>query len=177
MKRIILIIASILLATLLLAEDSYIEMLHGEAQAGDVVSQYILGGRYYFGHGVSQDYKQAVKWFRLAADQGDDYAQLYLGLCYDNGEGVVQDHREAVRWYRLAANQGNASAQLYLGLCYDNGEGVVQNKEEAYFWFLLSAANGSDPGLKNRDVLAKELTSAKRDRVRARAQKWFEEHQ
>ena len=141
MKRIILIIAGILLATLLLAEDSYIEMLHGEAQAGDVVSQYILGGRYYFGHGVSQDYKQAVKWFRLAADQGDDYAQLYLGLCYDNGEGVVQ------------------------------------NKEEAYFWFLLSAANGSDPGLKNRDVLAKELTSAKRDRVRARAQKWFEEHQ
>ena len=33
------------------------------------------------GEGVPQDYAEAVKWYRLAAEQGDARAQYNLGLC------------------------------------------------------------------------------------------------
>jgi len=52
------------------------------------------------------DYADAMKLFRLAADQGDAKAQYSLGVMYDQGEGVPQDYAEAVKWYRLAANRG-----------------------------------------------------------------------
>ncbi len=58
------------------------------------------------GEGVPQDYAEAVKWYRLAAEQGDASAQYNLGIMYINGKGVPQDYAEAVKWYRLAAEQG-----------------------------------------------------------------------
>ena len=71
--------------------------------------------------GVPQNYAEALKWYRLAADQGDASAQYNLGVMYDNGQGVPQNYAEALKWYRLAADQGNASAQHSLGLMSDNG--------------------------------------------------------
>ena len=70
------------------------------------------------GLGVPQDYKEAVKWSRLAAEQGYASAQYNLGLMYNNGNGVPQDYAEAVKWYRLAAEQGDADAQYNLGNMY-----------------------------------------------------------
>ena len=61
-----------------------------------------------------QDDAEAVRWYRLAAEQGHASAQFNLGLMYDKGEGVPQDDAEAVRWFRLAAEQGNAWAQKRL---------------------------------------------------------------
>ena len=34
------------------------------------------------GQGVPQDYKEAVKWYRLSAEQGDAQAQYNLGVMY-----------------------------------------------------------------------------------------------
>ena len=45
--------------------------------------------------GVPQNYAEAVKWYRLAADQGDASAQFNLGVMYDKGQGVPQDYAEA----------------------------------------------------------------------------------
>ena len=50
------------------------------AKEGDVGAQTVLGEMYLRGYGVSKDYKEAVRWFRLAADQGDSYAQGGLGV-------------------------------------------------------------------------------------------------
>jgi uncharacterized protein len=52
------------------------------------------------GLGVEQDYAEAVKWYRKAADQGVTAAQSNLGLMYAQGLGVAQDYAEAVKWYR-----------------------------------------------------------------------------
>ena len=60
------------------------------------------------GLGVSKNYKEAVKWYRFAAEQGLTKAQYNLGLMYADGRGVSQDNQEAVKWYRLAADQGHA---------------------------------------------------------------------
>ena len=59
------------------------------------------------GCGVPQDDVQAVKWYRLAADQGDADAQSNLGLMYANGRGVPQDHVQAHKWFDLAGAGGD----------------------------------------------------------------------
>jgi TPR repeat protein len=63
------------------------------------------------GHGVPADDKEAVKRFRLAADQGNANAQYNLGLIYEIGAGVSEDNKEAVKWYQMAADQGHIAAQ------------------------------------------------------------------
>jgi hypothetical protein len=40
------------------------------AEGGDITSQYNLALMYDNGWGVTQDYKEAVKWYTLAAEQG-----------------------------------------------------------------------------------------------------------
>jgi len=60
---------------------------------------------YYNGQGVPQDYVQAVKWYRLAAEQGVANAQVNLGVMYVNGQGVPRDYVQAVKWYNLAVSR------------------------------------------------------------------------
>ena len=108
----------------------------------DGKEQQILGFMYYKGKGVTQDYKEAVKWYRLSAEQGYAIAQFNLGLMYYEGQGVPQDHKEAFKWYRLAAEQGLAEAQYNLGFMYSDGQGVPQDYNEAVKWYRLSAERG-----------------------------------
>jgi TPR repeat protein len=49
-----------------------------------------LGVCYEKGQGVTRDQKEAVLWYRKAADQGFANAQLKLGFCYEKGQGVTQ---------------------------------------------------------------------------------------
>jgi TPR repeat protein len=105
-------------------------------------AQFTLGVKYANGRGVPQDYVEAVKWTRMAADQGHAPAQCNLGVMYENGRGVRQDDVEAVKLYRLAADQGNASAQFNLGVVYERGRGVRQDYVEAVKWFGLAADQG-----------------------------------
>jgi TPR repeat protein len=83
-----------------------------------------LASMYYFGRGVPQDYSEAVRWYRKAADQGDSQAQFNLGLMYHDGRGVPPDQAEAFNLYRRSAEQGDVKAQSALGYAYYNGEGV-----------------------------------------------------
>jgi hypothetical protein len=66
------------------------------------------------GQGVAQDYAEAVRLYRLAADQGDADAQFNLGVMFEYGQGVAKNRAEAIRWYRLAAAQGQANATAAL---------------------------------------------------------------
>ena len=59
------------------------------------------------GKGVPQDYKTAVKWYRLAAKQGYANAQGNLGVMYALGKGVLKDYVYAHMWGNLAASNGN----------------------------------------------------------------------
>ena len=65
---------------------------------------------YDHGQGVPQDYAEAVKWYRLAADQGYAVAQYNLGFMYADGQGVPQDYVQSHMWFNLAAAQSDANA-------------------------------------------------------------------
>ena len=81
-------------------------MRYRKAAEGDASAQSSLGFMYAKGQGVTQDYKEAVKWYRKAADQGDAIAQYYLGLMYEKGRGVKQDYITAHMWLNLAGAHG-----------------------------------------------------------------------
>ena len=59
------------------------------AEQGIAEAQYNLGLIYSKGQGVAPDYKEAVKWYRLAAEQGFAESQTNLGLMYGKGQGVL----------------------------------------------------------------------------------------
>src|SRR5208283_3247834 len=120
-SRIILfgLILFLLLPCTLAAQD--FSDLKSKAEHGDAHSQVALGLLYENGKGVTQDYKEAVKWYLKAAEQGNAIGQSNLGVMYEHGKGITQDYKEAVKWYLKSAEQGNAYGQSELGVMYEHG--------------------------------------------------------
>ena len=148
------------------------------AAAGNARAQSILGLVYYRGRGALQDYNEAAKWFRSAADQGDTAAQFYLGVMFSEGQGVPQNHGEAASWYRLAAVRGDAAAQYNLGLYYAKGEAGDVDNVSAHVWLNLAAARfaAADPrrsaAIASRELVAKVMTSGQIAEAQKRAREW-----
>jgi len=112
MKRTLLFVLA--LAVIPVAVDAQgpdLEETRARAALGDVIAQFNLGVMYALGDGVPEDDAEAVRLYRLAAEQGDANAQNNLGFMYDNGEGVPEDNVLAYMWFNLAAAQGNEDAQ------------------------------------------------------------------
>ena len=131
------------------------------------------------GQGVPQDYAEAVKWYRLAAEQGNAKAQYNLGVMHDKGQGVPEDYAEAVKWYRLAAEQGNAKAQYNFGAMYAKGQGLPQDYVQAYMWFNLAASRFSaseaedrDEAVEAHDAVASLMTPAQLAEAQKMAREW-----
>ena len=103
--------------------------------------QYNLSHMYHEGKGVPQDYAEAIRWCRKAAEHGDAKAR---GFTYYRGEGVAQDYAEAVHWYRKSAEQGYEDAEYDLGYMYYYGYGVPQDRVEANRLFHEAAAQGDE---------------------------------
>jgi TPR repeat protein len=127
---------------------------------------------YFQGKGVAQDYSEALKLMRKAADQGDAEAQEGLGEMYREGKGIPQDYAEAVKWFRLAADQGMSEAQYNLGLMYGNGRGVPTDYVRAHMWLNLSAAQGFEQAATSRDRVALRMTPAQIAEAQGLAREW-----
>ena len=85
---------------------SWLEKEREQGERGDVDAQWLLGFLYQEGAAdVPRDYVEAVRWYRLAADQGYPAAMHELGLMYFNGTGVPQDYLTAYMWLNLAAER------------------------------------------------------------------------
>ncbi|NLE23913.1 MAG: sel1 repeat family protein [Clostridiaceae bacterium] len=106
MKQIFIILFLVLFSTLAYATFETFDQLLEKANAGDVSAQVSLAGRYAHGRGVPQNYKEAAKWYRMAAEQGHTEAQYYLGVMYYDGKGVKADYVEAYKWISLAGMNG-----------------------------------------------------------------------
>ena len=69
-----------------------------------------------FGRGVPKDDAEAVKWYRLAADQGQANAQFNLGVMYHEGEGVPKDLVQAHVWWNISGASGDEEAKKNLAI-------------------------------------------------------------
>ncbi|MFZ4799354.1 MAG: FISUMP domain-containing protein [Bacteroidia bacterium] len=123
------------------------------------------------GYGVKKDLSEAIKWYRLAADQEDTKAQFMLGTYYENGDGVEKDYFEAFKWYRLAADHGNLDAQNNLGNCYNNGKGVEKDCVQAVMWYRLAAEQNHATAQYNLGACYKNGEGVEKDILQA--VKWY----
>ena len=55
---------------------------HRLAESGDATAQLNVGSMYYLGVGVTQNFEEAARWYRKAADQGLATAEVALGGLY-----------------------------------------------------------------------------------------------
>ncbi len=108
----------------------------------NVEAQTYLGFMYSKGQWVEVDFKQAIRWYREAADKGYMVAQHNLGINYNSGNGISKDYKEAVKWYRKAAKQGYKGSQYNLANMYRKGNGVSQSDKLAIKWYTKSAKQG-----------------------------------
>ena len=92
--------------------------------------------------GMGQDYAEALRCYRKAAEKGHAPAQNAIGIMYYYGYGVEKNYAKAANWYRKAAEQGYALGQSNLGCMYWIGLGVVQSDAEAVKWFRMAAEHG-----------------------------------
>jgi S1-C subfamily serine protease len=131
-----------------------IEKIKTRAEAGDHKAQDDMA-RYYL-HGFSmgdvviieKNEAEAVRLWRMQAEQGDVEAAGSVGLAYKEGIfGVKANLVEAVKWLRKAALQGDEAAQAGLGeVYYTGGPGVGRNPSEAVLWLHKAAEQGMSGG-------------------------------
>ena len=150
------------------------ELLIREAKAGALPAQKLLALMYKTGMGPFQkDAKQAVFWYRKAADQGDAEAQVSLGECYDEGFGVgidyvsgtgcAKDPEKGFEYLTKAAKQGNARAYRCLGICYENALGTPKDIEKALTAYKKAVELGDKEAQKYIDELQPKVLKARED--------------
>ncbi len=110
----------------------------------------------------NNNFAEAAKLYRVAAEQGDVRAQGALGSLLElGGHGLSQNYVEAAKWYRLAAEQGAAASQVFLGTMYRDGRGVPLDYVVSYMWLNLASASSislAETAAYDRDTLAKKMT-------------------
>lgn len=140
--------------------------------AQDVGGMLTMGNKYYRAEGVAQDYTEAARWFRKAADSGNATAMCNLGIMYHYGRGVLKDEAEAANWYRKAADLGNAGAMYSLGVLYRTGQGVSQDFTESVQWQRKAADLGDRDAMSELGLAYYRGHGVQQDY--GEAMKWFE---
>lgn len=88
--------------------------LRRAADAGLAMAQRDLASQYEKGEGVLQDYSEALRLYRLAAEQGHKDAQFNLGTMYLNGKGTKANLILAYVWFNIAAvDDGSTLRRVY----------------------------------------------------------------
>jgi hypothetical protein len=74
----------------------------------------------------------------------------------------------------VKAEQGNAEAQYHLGVMYAKGQGVLQDYVMAHMYFNIESVNGDKDSVRNRDEVARKMTSSQIERAENLVMEWVE---
>ena len=132
-------------------------LLKAAVDGGNTIAQTHVGMIYHFGRkGIRQDYKLALHYYRLAAEQGQSEAMLNLGVMSRDGLGAAPNHSAAVFWFRQAADRGTIDATYNLARMILTGRGIQQNYQSALTLFQAAANQGSNPAAFNLGILYRD---------------------
>jgi TPR repeat protein len=134
--------------------ESFINFERAFEDRRDTSAAFNLGVCYMKGSGVFKDEKEAIRYFKFAADAGHVEAQFRMGYFLEVGRGIPKNEKRAFELYELAADAGHVNAKYRAGLCYDSGTGVEQDKGLAHACYVEACAAGDE-------YAAKKLASAK----------------
>lgn len=106
------------------------------ANLGDKESQLIAGNYYYLGKGLTLNYTEAAKWYKLATlgCNINNEAYSHLGECYFYGKGVKQSYTKAIEYF-TKSKHNNSTAMFTLATYYDNN----QDQANAVKYYHLAA--------------------------------------
>lgn len=121
---------------------NHIQSLLKLAAQNDVEAQFELAEAYRTGDGAVENFAEALRWYRAAAELGHADAQNNLGAMLLAGMGTDKNPVEAAYWYRKAAEQDHVHAQYNLGMRYLVGSGVEQSDEDAAHWLHAATEQG-----------------------------------
>lgn len=165
MKKIVLIIAILVVTHLCMAQDND-SILYKKAadffdakkytkaypiflqlaKGGNKDAQFVVGHYFYFGLGTQKtDINEAIKWYTQSAEQGQSQAQSFLGDFYYTGEGVEQDFAKAFELYQKSATSGNDVSMIQLGLMYEHGQHVSESPAKAREYFMQAINKTGNP--------------------------------
>jgi TPR repeat protein len=116
------------------------------ANQGNRTAQERIADSYF----LEQNNREAMHWYRAAAEQGSIYSQMRLAGAYQFGtSGLNKDLSEAALWYRRAAEAGDPGAADILGDLYEKGNDVPRNFSEAAKWYRIGAEKNFAPAQLN----------------------------
>ncbi len=147
--------------------DQAYKELHPLAVHGDPTAQFIVGRMYANGTPVPQSDEEAVRWYRLAAEQGFSPGQHDLASMYFYGYGVEKDLPQAVHWWQKAAQLGHIESQVRLGYIYLKGKDIGPDATKAAEWFLMAAEQGHMDAQQNLGTLYANGKGVSRDYISA----------
>lgn len=99
-----------------------------------------LGQLYYLGIDVEVNYKKAIAYLILAAEQGNSNAQYFLGMSYYK----IGNISDSIKWISKSS-KSNINAKFQMALCYFNGIGMDINYSKAFnIFFELVNKNYKD---------------------------------
>ncbi len=140
--------------------------------AGDGNAIFEVARRYTDGDGVERDLSEAIKWYRIAAENGHAPSQYRIGNFYEKGHGIAADPVEASNWYSKAAAQGNALAMHNLAVLNTMGAATGEvDMTTAIGWFEKAANMGVKDSQVNLGILYTKGMGVDEDLEQA--YKWF----
>ena len=138
------------------------------AKKGDAVAQNVVGGWYYRGRHVKQDYEEAIQWWSKSAKQGNARAIGNMALCYRTGHGIEQDSVKAFELYLTSLKKGNKPlvkqmeemcakgdvfSNMLMATCYYLGIGVEKSSAKAIEYYTAAAKKNSLRAIRELSVL------------------------
>lgn len=146
------------------------------ARKGDAVAQNEVGGWYYRGRHVKQNYEEALQWWAKSAKQGNIQAIGNMGLCYQTGHGITADSLKAVQLYQRSIKDGNKAlfaqnvelakkgdvfSNMLVASCYQNGVGVPEDSDKAIPYLTVAANKNCVPAQRNLGLILLNSKKAK----------------
>lgn len=123
-------------------EDPFV-LIRSSAEQGFPTAQYNMGIILETGYlWINKDEKQALEWYRKAANQGCAEAKTAVGICLYKGVGIEPKLSDALSWLKEAATQGDQRGQLFLAEILAKDERCC-DKDEALYWFCQLARHES----------------------------------
>ena len=113
----------------------------------DVIFQFQLGEIYSKGIGGDKDNREAIRWYKRAAEQGNEEAiewlinqneaeiNYFLGKLYYENKSLNKSIDESIYFFRQSAEKGYTKAQKFLGDLFYLGMEKKRDYQEAAMWY------------------------------------------
>ena len=135
--------------------------------ASSAKSDYKKAYRYEKGIKVRKSQKNAIKWYKKAANKSHRKAQYRLGILYYK----QKNYKKAKYWLEKRAKDGEPDAQYHHANILRFGLGTKQRTSSARKWYLKAAKQGHKHAQYELGLMFKKGIGAKKNLKTAK--KWF----